>query len=219
MNPKSRPGPATQSTRTHAQIRSATYLAMRRSEIIGGDAGPGSPLALEFPNGFDDLALVNMQGFTEVSDAVGGVTLELGEVVPLPPSIANEQPLPPSVGPGLVDMGGALAIAFARSRSADSDFQRMGRQRQLLAAVGSQISATDALGAFSTVSGVVDDSIRTSLSAREFDQLLGRLGDNSAVRELVGLTPPLIQPGSPDYGQIQAIIDAVQLGLITWSSS
>jgi anionic cell wall polymer biosynthesis LytR-Cps2A-Psr (LCP) family protein len=192
---------------------------MRRSEIIGGDAGPGSPLALEFPNGFDDLALVNMQGFTEVSDAVGGVTLELGEVVPLPPSIANEQPLPPSVGPGLVDMGGALAIAFARSRSADSDFQRMGRQRQLLAAVGSQISATDALGAFSTVSGVVDDSIRTSLSAREFDQLLGRLGDNSAVRELVGLTPPLIQPGSPDYGQIQAIIDAVQLGLITWSSS
>ena len=36
-------------------------------------------------------------------------------------------------------MDGATAIAYARSRSADSDYQRMGRQRQLLAALGSQI--------------------------------------------------------------------------------
>ncbi len=216
---------------------------------------PGSPLAAEFPNGFDDLtnavfpyvfahpdlvehygavglqpeavalsqaigysldveiddfALVNMQGFTEVIDAVGGVTLELAASVPLPPSLPGERPLPASIGPGLIDMDGAMAIAYARSRSADSDYQRMGRQRQLLAALGSQVSASEALGGFAKVTGVLEDSMRTSLSSNEFSELLDRLGDNGAIQESVGLIPPLIEPGSPDYDVIRQIIDAVQ---------
>lgn len=220
---------------------------------------PGTPLAVEFPNGFDDLtnalfthvntnpalvnhyssagmqaeamalvealgyslnvqiddfALVNMQGFTEVIDAVGGVALELGQRVPLPPSLPGERPLPTEIGPGLVQMDGAMAIAYARSRSADSDYQRMGRQRQLLAALGSQISPTAAAGAFTTVTGVLEDSMRTSLSGGEFDRLLDRLGDNSAISESVGLAPPLITPGSPDYSQIQMIVAGVQQSLV-----
>lgn len=130
------------------------------------------------------------------------------------PSLPGERPLPPNVGPGLVDMDGALAIAYVRSREADSDCQRMGRQRQLLAAVGSQVSPTDALGAFGSVTGVLDDSMRTSLSSGEFNTLLDRLGDNSAIRESVGLTPPLITPGSPDYGQIRQIAADVQVALV-----
>jgi LCP family protein required for cell wall assembly len=220
---------------------------------------PGSPLAAEFPNGFDDLAnavfthvnsspvlvdhygqsgqqpeamalveavgysldmqiddyaLVNMQGFTEVIDAVGGVTLELGQRVPLPPSLPGERALPAEIGPGLVDMDGAMAIAYARSRSADSDYQRMGRQRQLLAALGTQVSPTDAARAFGSVTGALDDSMRTSLSAQEFDTLLDRLGDNSAITESVGLAPPLVTPGSPDYVEIAAIVAGVQQALI-----
>ena len=158
----------------------------------------------------DDFALVNMQGFTEVIDAVGGVTLELGQSVPLPPSLPGERALPAEIGPGFVDMDGAMAIAYARSRSADSDYQRMGRQRQLLAALGSQISPTAAAGAFGAVTGALDDSMRTSLSAGEFDTLLDRLGDNSAITESVGLAPPLVTPGSPDYAEIATIVAGVQ---------
>mgnify|MGYP001815993866 CR=1 FL=1 len=225
---------------------------------------PGSPLAAEFPNGFDDLAnalfthvnsspvlvdhygqsgqqpeamalveavgysldvqiddyaLVNMQGFTEVIDAVGGVTLELGQRVPLPPSLPGERALPAEIGPGMVEMDGAMAIAYARSRSADSDYQRMGRQRQLLAALGTQVSPTAAAGAFGTVTGALDDSMRTSLSAQEFDTLLDRLGDNSAITESVGLAPPLVTPGSPDYAEIAVIVAGVQQALIDGARS
>ncbi len=217
---------------------------------------PGSPLAAQFPNGFDDLAnavfpyvsthddlmayyereglqpeavalseaigysldveiddyaLVNMQGFLELIDAVGGFTINLDDSVPLPPSIpGGKHAIPSSVGPGAVEMDGTLAIAYARSRSADSDYQRMGRQRQLLAALGSQVSASDAIGGFGTMAGVLDDSMRTSLSSSEFSDLLDTLGDSTAIVESVGLVPPLIEPGSPDYAQIRVIIDAVR---------
>lgn len=225
---------------------------------------PGTPLAAEFPDGFDDLAnavfthvsgspelvehygagglqpeavalsegigyslgvaiddyaLVNMQGFADLIDALGGVTLELGDSIPLPPTLPGERPLPASVGPGEVDMDGAMAIAYVRSRSADSDYGRMGRQRQLLAALGSQVSPTDALAEFDEVAGLLGDSLRTSLSTRAFADLLDRLGDNSNIDESVGLAPPLIEPGSPDYDEIRSIIDAVRRAVVSGQPS
>jgi LCP family protein required for cell wall assembly len=260
-------GPGRWGLRTDTMILVSIHDASGRTALVSIPRNltrlqfpPGSPLAAQYPDGFDDIAnavfprvstnpelmeyygdgglqaeavalsealgyslgieiddfaLVNMQGFTEVIDAVGGVTLDLDSSVPLPPSLPGERPLPPSIGPGAVEMDGAMAIAYARSRSADSDYGRMGRQRQLLAAIGSQVSPSDALGAFGTVTGVLDDSMRTSLSSGEFSELLDQLGDNSAIQESVGLVPPLINPGSPDYDEIRTIISAVQRGLIT----
>jgi polyisoprenyl-teichoic acid--peptidoglycan teichoic acid transferase len=241
-----------------------TALVSIPRNLTGLQFPPGSPLAAEYPNGFDDLAnavfphvstspelteyyvqsgrqpeavalseaigysldvgiddyaLVNMQGFTEIIDAVGGVTLDLSDSVPLPPSLPGEHELPSSVGPGRVDMDGATAIAYARSRSADSDYERMERQRQLLAALGSQVSASEAVSGFGSVTGALEDSMRTSLSAGEFASLLDRLGDNAAIGESVGLVPPLIEPGNPDYAQIRTIIDAVERFVVTGESS
>lgn len=166
----------------------------------------------------DDYALVNMIGFSDMVDAVGGVVLELGQPVPLPPDPAG-RPLPPSIGPGFVEMDGPTATAYVRSRSADSDYERMGRQRQLLAALSTQVSTTEALSSFGTVTGVLENSMRTSLSSRGFSDLIDRLGDNSAIQESVGLTPPLITPGNPDYERIRSIIDAVQIAIVSGTPS
>jgi LCP family protein required for cell wall assembly len=187
----------------------------RQAQPVALSEGIGYTLDVEI----DDFALVNMQGFTQIIDAVGGVTLDLSESVPLPPSLPGERPLPSSIGPGRVEMDGAMAIAYARSRSADSDYQRMGRQRQLLAALGSQISAGEALAGFGNVTGALDDSMRTSLSGGEFSTLLDRLGDNTSIGESIGLAPPLIEPGHPDIAQVRAIIDAVQNYVLTGTPS
>jgi polyisoprenyl-teichoic acid--peptidoglycan teichoic acid transferase len=255
-------GPGRWGLRTDTMILISVHEASGRTALISIPRNlqrlqfpPGSALAAQYPNGFDDLAnavfprvstnpdlieaysgsgrqpeavalaealgysldveidgyaLVNMQGFADIIDAVGGVTLDLGDSVPLPPSIAGEHPLPSSIGPGRVEMDGATAIAYARSRSADSDYQRMGRQRQLLAALGSQVSAGEALSGFGSVTGALEDSMRTSLSAGDFASLLDRLGDNASIGESVGLVPPLVEPGSPDYARIRTIVDAVE---------
>lgn len=264
-------GPGRWGARTDTMILVSIDRASGRAALVSVPRNltrlrfpPGTPLADEFPNGFDDLAnavfthvntrpelveyygasglqpeavaltgaigyslgveiddfaLVNIKGFADVVDAIGGVTVELDSSVPLPPSLADEEPVPASIGPGVVELDGALAVAFARTRSADSDYQRMGRQRQLLAALGSQVSVTDAVSAFGTVTGALDDSMRTSLSSGGFDTLLTVLGDSGAIVESVGLTPPLIEPGNPDYDQIRSIVDAVQEAIATGTPS
>ena len=166
----------------------------------------------------DDYVLVNMQGFLELIDAVGGVTVDLERSVPLPPALPGaKHDIPSSVGPGPVEMDGTLALAFARSRYADSDYGRMGRQRQLLAALGEQISLADAVGGFSSVAGALSDAVRTSLSPDAFTDLLDTLGDTASITESVGLVPPLIVPGNPDYDQIRQIVadvhDAIATGV------
>lgn len=182
-------------------------------QAVALSEGIGYSLDIEI----DDYALVNMQGFADVIDAVGGLTLDVPQAVPLPPQSGCN--VPASIGPGSVPMDGCLAIAYVRSRSADSDYQRMGRQRQLLAALGSQVSPTEALSAFGSVTGVLGDSMRTSLTSGEFSSLLDRLGDNAAIGESIGLAPPLIKPGNPDYDQIRAIMDAVEHYVLTGEPS
>ena len=95
----------------------------------------------------------------------------------------------------------------------------MGRQRQLLAALGNEVSASEAVSGFGSVTGALEDSMRTSLSAGEFASLLDTLGDKAAVGESVGLVPPLIEPGHPDYVQIQTIVDAVERFVVTGEPS
>jgi LCP family protein required for cell wall assembly len=187
-----------------------------QAEAVALAAAIGYSLDLEI----DDYALVNMQGFLEVIDAIGGVDVEIANRLPMPGTIPGAKyPLPDTLGPGLVHLDGTLAIGYVRSRSGDSDYQRMGRQRQLLSALGSQVSTTDALRAFGSATGDLENSMRTSLSAGEFSDLLDRLGDNEGIHESVGLAPPLITPGSPDYPFIQEVVDAVQRAVVTGGAS
>jgi LCP family protein required for cell wall assembly len=265
-------GPGRWGMRTDTMILFSVHEASGRTALVSIPRNltrlhfpPGTPLADEFPNGFDDLTnavfthvatnpklveaygadgqrpevvalaqglgysldvkiddfvLVNMQGFKDVIDAVGGVRVEVPKrvLLQIENPVGDYDP-PDSLGPGMVDLDGTLAIAYVRARRGDSDYQRMERQRQVLAALGTQVSTADAMAAFPKVSDVLGDSMRTSLSSGEFSSLLDRLGDNASIGESVGLIPPLITPGRPDYANIQSIIDAVERYVLTGEPS
>lgn len=168
----------------------------------------------------DDYVFVDMYGFLELIDVLGGVTVELDATVPLPPNIEGaRRDIPSQIGPGPVAMDGTLAIAYARTRYADSDYGRMERQRQLLSAVAAQTSPVDALLRLPSLGDALDDMMQTSLSRNGFADLMAALGSGTSVVESVGLAPPLVQPGNPDWPAIAGIVREVQTAIVSGQPS
>ena len=89
----------------------------------------------------------------------------------------------------------------------------------MLGALATQVSLTDALGGYTAVTSALGDSLHTSLTTDEFTNFLDLLGAQTAIVESVGLSPPLVDPSSPNYDAMAKIVGQVQLALVTGEPS
>jgi len=195
---------------SHPEIASSYAQGNLQPEALALASGLSYSMDLTI----DDYVLINMQGFAAIVDALGGVTMTLAKEVPLPRALpGSKTPNARSIGPGVVTMDGTTAIAFARTRKADSDYRRMGRQREILVALAAQASGTDLLSKFPRLTEIISWTVRTSLSTDEFGGLVDRVRRGARINESVGLVPPLVNTGNPNYADIALIIDAVQIAL------
>lgn len=80
---------------------------------------------------------VDMDGFKQLVDAIGGVDITLE--VPVNVCKVGE-PITYTFQPGTIHMNGKLALRYARTRCDTNDYDRMERQRQLETAIFTQIS-------------------------------------------------------------------------------
>lgn len=168
----------------------------------------------------DDYVLIDMIGFLEVIDALGGVTVDVPKAVPSPGNPPGAKREVPEVIPaGVQHMDGTLALSYVRSRKGDSDYSRMRRQRQVLGALASQLSVTDAIAGYTDITAAVGSSLHTSLTAEEFANLIALLGGETAIVESVGLSPPLVNPERPNYHEMAQIVGRVQLALVAGQPS
>jgi polyisoprenyl-teichoic acid--peptidoglycan teichoic acid transferase len=180
-------------------------------EYLRGDLEPPAVALMEgvsYSLGItiDDYALVNMQGFLDLIDAVGGVAVDIDKELPMPGNVPGaKRPLPRTLGPGVVKLDGTLALAFVRSRSADSDYQRMERQRDLLTALAAQVNPRQVLGQFGDVVNALKGTLRTSMTTEEAIDLAERL-QSGDIDESIGLVPPLVEPGRPNYDAIKLAV-------------
>jgi len=134
--------------------------------------GPGAPsenavkaIASEFLGiPIHYYALVNLDGFADLIDAIGGVDLYVPARI-----VDNEYPTLDGgftrlvIEPGVQHMDGELALSYARTRHQDSDYQRMGRQRCVMEAAMEQMSPVDLLRSFDTIAGVIKDTVTTDI--------------------------------------------------------
>ena len=193
--------------------------SLRAAYDTGGDIHPGI-VAIAQAIGYSldvpihDYVLVDMQGFLDLVDALGGVTVRVTKEIPMPgnvPGAAHEYP--PTIGPGTIEMDGTTALGYVRSRYADSDYQRTRRQRELLAAMAQQISAVDVLARYDEVLGAVGGTLRTSLTPDELAETVALIGGETAIVESVGLVPPLIDVKRPDAQRMAEIVGAVRVAI------
>jgi polyisoprenyl-teichoic acid--peptidoglycan teichoic acid transferase len=141
----------------------------------------------------DYYVLVDLEGFVEVVDALGGVTVRVTEHLNARVTSPDDGRHLPSmtVGPGRYHFDGLRALAYVRSRSADDDYHRMRRQRCLLAGLASQANLPTLLRALPRLLQVARRSVSTDIPARELPHLVALASQlRGAQVTTLGLGPP-----------------------------
>jgi LCP family protein required for cell wall assembly len=162
----------------------------------------------------DYYAMVNLEGFNEFIDAIGGVTINVTERLPIGGLLADGTRVPPVgyIEPGIQHLSGTQAQWYARSRRDSTDYDRMLRQRCLIGAMVQQATPVNVLKHFQELSSATKRLAETDIPRSVLPDLI-TLGDKmhsgSSIRS-VAFVPPVIHTGNPDYAKIRRLVrDAI----------
>jgi polyisoprenyl-teichoic acid--peptidoglycan teichoic acid transferase len=113
----------------------------------------------------DYYAMVDMAGFVALIDAFGGVTVNVPNriYVRLSPAVEGHDWQVYDIPPGVRHLNAHEAIAFARSRTGTNDYDRMHRQRCLVASVVRQADISTLLRVFPSVVEVIRSHLVTDV--------------------------------------------------------
>ncbi len=148
-------------------------------------------------------ALIDMQGFAQLIDALGGVTVD---AVGMDLGI-NGGPVVGRIEAGEQRMDGATALWYARNRYNLTDFDRMEHQRQIQEAILRQVEPTTVLSRFQGIAEAGTQVVATDIP----QAMLGRFVDLAAKsRERpitdLELVPPLVDNVNPDYTAVRTLV-------------
>ena len=120
-------------------------------DAVADGSQPGIEATRDAVSGVTGLAiqyyvLIDMQGFAQLVDALGGVTIDVPQRTPIG-AVTQRQP-DYWVEAGPQHMDGQHALWYGRSRFDTTDFDRMARQRQVQEAILTQFEPANVLGKF-----------------------------------------------------------------------
>ncbi len=211
-------------------LANALYtLGWQRAERFPNAVDPGAAAlarSLEQLIGIpiDYSVVVDMGGFVRVVDALGGVTID----VPRPVSTWLSPPLPGEdwvyyeIPAGRQHLDGHAALAYARSRTGTSDYDRMQRQRCLLGALWRRADWPTVLFRLPQLLAAVEGAVRTDIPREALPQLARiALGVRAEAIVTLGFTPPRYvagwAPGGypiPDRDRIRNAIEDALAGSV-----
>ena len=122
----------------------------------------------------DGMVVADLNGFVGLVDAIGGITVNV------PQPVYDAKYRPPDGGSlvelyfaaGKQHLDGWHALAYARTRHQDGDFNRMKRQQLVVQAIGHELRC-DPLGDLPAVLEVARDSLWTNLPLDSVPDMLG----------------------------------------------
>jgi polyisoprenyl-teichoic acid--peptidoglycan teichoic acid transferase len=187
-----------------------TYAASN-PEVMRKSKDPGAAL-LKQTVGYnlgikiDYYALINMKGFRDIIEAVGGVDIRVAE--PLVVGFGGIY-LQPRL---YKNMGSYDTLWYARSRKNTTDYSRMARQRCVLTALVRQVKPQTLLSKLPKLTHNGVDSLRTDIPASRLPAF-AVLANRVSKAEIMGITlgPPVFSGASPDWARIKkTVADAIE---------
>jgi LCP family protein required for cell wall assembly len=167
--------------------------------------GVGEALGLEI----DYFVLVNLDGFSQLVDALGGITVNVNYYVPIGGDPGTGSLPDGYIAPGPdQEMDGATALAFARGRFNLTDYDRMDRQRCTIDAIIDAADPVTLLRQYQRLAATTQDIVSTDIPRSALGDFvdLGLLVKGASVRSVV-FDPNLIDPAYPDYDLMRQIVE------------
>ena len=156
-------------------------------------------------------ALIDMQGFADLIDALGGVTIDVAHRLPITDEVdENGQPYTdvPWIEPGVQLMGGGTALAYARIRAGTTDYERMGRQRQVQEAILQQFDPANVLTKFQAVAQAGAQVVSTDIPQSMLGYFVELAGKSRELPvDTLDLVPDNgVDPEYPDFDYIRQLV-------------
>lgn len=182
-------------------ILNALYVDVTNNhqDLYPGAQDPGAEAMMDAAGGILGLdmsgyVLVDMGGFAQLIDAMGGVTVTSGGWV-------THRGVRPDGAwgnawwePGTHRFGGEDALAFARSRAFSSDYSRISRQQCMQEAMLRQFSPATVLSRFQEIMAAGEQIVETNLPQSQLGTFVD-LAEKARSQKTQRLTI-----GAPDFG-------------------
>ncbi len=152
----------------------------------------------------DYYVLIDLQGFRDLVDAMGGLTVTVTKPVPIG---GGTSPIKGYIPVGRQKLDGYHALWFARSRAKASDYERMTRQRCTMTAMLAQMNPQTVLLKFQGIAKASEKVVSTDIPQGDLGDLADlALKARSEKISSVQFVPPLIRPAFPDYALIRSTV-------------
>lgn len=174
----------------------------------------------------DHYVVVNFDGFKQIIDLIGGVDIDVPyEIYDDKYPDDNYGYLPPvHFLPGKQHMDGDTALKYARTRHADNDYARAGRQQQVIMAIKDKVTAPGQMAALLPrlpgLAVAMANSVQTDMPvdkaltlARTVDKMdldnVARVVVDSKMGRVIQNDPQLGYTLVPDLVKVRAAADAI----------
>ena len=192
-----------------------TEVALKSPEMYpdahAASSEPGIEGMRDAASGITDLTiqyyvLIDMQGFSDLIDSLGGVDITVTDRLPLGGDEALND-VAEWFEPGKQHMDGYHATWYARSRHGTSDYDRMARQRILQEAILKQFNPANVLTKFQGVAQAGQEVVKTDVPQGMlgyFAHLAGKTRD-LPVGTVELVSDNGVDPQNPDYDFIRSL--------------
>ena len=205
-------------------IMNAVYtdVMQNHKDLYPDVADPGAQATKEAAEGVTGLkiqayALIDMDGFASLVDALGGIDINVGGRVPIGGGTnldtGLKNPILGWIEPGTQHMDGFHALWYARSREGATDYDRQARQRCVQAAMLAQLNPVAVATKFDELASSGQQILETDIPQSSIGSMV-TVATKAKDHELQAYAagPPYYDqsfPTYPDYAQFQSDVSRV----------
>ncbi len=191
------------------------HVEAGRPDLFRGQTYRGAEALKQAVQGITGLkiayfVLLNIDGLRELIDAMGGVTVNINQRLPIGGDTSGRPPT------GWLEQGpdqhldGHHAMWYARSRSTTSDYDRMARQSCLIDAIIKQASPSTMLTSYEAIARASSDMVMTDIPRQALEPLIDlSLDVKDATIERLVFTPGKngYDYNNPDFAEMRRSVD------------